>query len=351
MWDLNDDIATPPLPSALDPTPHKGGRVGKGAMPPPAGPVQPPAGSVQPPAGPRAAPLDHGSWLLQVVPFFSDDYDPRLAVQPLAFRGWTLRYLGPLRVEGCIADESDPHAKPGRLRASGDLYVVRNHWAQAGSRTAPMLPFSSGQLPVFPLQDYSYYFTVQKISGSVDDQITLELAIFKFDAQQVNFGAAENLTAVLSRPSLEAIPQDWRTSGQTYLRGEVVNDRQTTVATIEMAWLSYYLREATIGIIVAPGLTAPLDNGQGDSVCSVFNQIGWKINIKDPVEDTVTAEVWQQQDLHAAMLALRGSANLDQEWLYDALVVPRFNGGEDVGFGRIFDRGLDSDLVPREGLN
>jgi hypothetical protein len=360
VWYLNDDDATPRLPSAIQPKHSKGSGKARQAIQTPAGPPSgPPAGTTaapfagRPPAGSPASPLDHGCWLVQIVPFFSDDYDPRISENPQTgtFPGWTLLYQGPLRVQQGRNDDRDTECTAGRLRASGDLYVKRQEWWQQGAKTPPPLPYYDDQIPVFLRRDYSFYYTVQEIESWEGGEVRVELATFHFDAKNVAWEPVQDLTAVLAPPNLWEIPEAWRQAApRHYLSGTVVNADKTPVATIEMGWISSFLREGQLRTMVAPGLRVPLENGLGDSVDSVLGQLGWRIRISDSVEASVRTTVWESKDLHAGMLALRTGTDLDQQWSYHALVVPRFYKQEDVGFGRTYDQGLDTDLVPREGL-
>jgi len=117
-----------------------------------------------------------------------------------------------------------------------------------------------------------------------------------------------------------------------------------------MGWISPDLREARIEIAVAAGIKPPLA-WRKHSLESVFRKLGWHITVGNPVIAKGPPEVWPEKDLHARMLELRSPANLDREWVYHILVVPRFRADEEYGFGRMYDHdAIDTDLLPREGL-
>jgi hypothetical protein len=329
VWELNDDVATPPLPGVIRPK------------------------SPRRDAPATRVPLNPGCWLVQLVPFFSDDYDSQQALYPI-LRGWTLRYVGTLRVEQPAAAVS--------LRASGDLYLQRSDWRQTGGSTPPPLSrlrlpkeasgTDSAEIPVFPRKDYALYFTVQEIK-STGQGIVMHLAVSPFDAKTGTWQPTQILRAELERPAPEKIPADWSV-GEHYYSGVVFNQQHTRVAKMEIGWISEFLREASLGITAAPKLQAPLEatvNGVVHSVRGVFEKLGWHLRIRDPITSELTAQVWESKDLHAAMLALQSKVDFDQEWRYNVLVVPRFSSEPVYGFGMMYDGdSLDTDLVPREGI-
>ncbi|HVT60392.1 MAG TPA: hypothetical protein VHR45_18610 [Thermoanaerobaculia bacterium] len=341
MWYLNDDLATPPPPPIIPPVRRQAGQ-------------KQPRSRLQ--TGPPTAQLlTPGCWLIQVVPRYADDVDPNLAIYPV-LRGWDMRYVGTLRVEKCSADAvaGKKKVEPGSVRASGDLYVQRHPWTEAGTADPPPLtpPSPPVEIPIFRRQDYAFYFTVQSVTLLRDGQVELKLACFQFDAKKFAWNPAPILTATLHRAKPTEIPPAWRQPRpRPYLIGEVYNNLPTKVADLQIGWISPYLREASIAIATAPGLTAPTSNGQGDDVKSVFAKLDWKINVHAPITAPVNAAVWEAKDLHAFMTVLEEPVSFDDAWVYSALVVPRFDSAEVYGFGKMYDGGaLDTDLIPREGL-
>ncbi len=377
MWYLNDDDATPRFPRILKPQP---------------GPCK------------AAAPLlKPGCWIVQLVPKFDDDDNPDLAVDP-PIPTWALRYLGPLRVE--VVKYPKGEEPESCLRASGDLYADRHPWSQPSMQDPqPHLDRKYPRIPVFPRADYSFYYTVESLTCKAKDptakakdpteqrehQLEIRLASFAFDAQKLTWGPATNLTVVVEPPKPKSGDQrptgPWDGSFQPFLTGDVTNDDGTPVGSVELRWISNYLREAQIGIEVAPGLKLPLASQRGVEVkpgsqlakllpgaallanqaaatfepprasagnCtvqSIFEAIGWRITFARPVISSIKADVWQDLDLTTEMLKLRATADYDRQWIYHALVVPRFTTQQYLFFGKMYTGvGVDTDLVPREGL-
>lgn len=328
VWEINDDGAVPPLPRKVIPKLRISRQSGT-------------ASNFS--DGPLLKP---GCWIMQLSPFFADDEDPRLAETP-KLHGWTIRYIGTMRIE-CPTqrDKQGNKKKSGCIVASGDLYVDRQIWSQARLATPPDLP-QPDEIPIYARSDYSFYVTLKEIT--IEDQdVAFTIATYYFDRSSSSWGPGVPLTA---RFATNASENNQRSSPKSYLCGCVYNDDGTRIGKLEMCWVSDYLRAARIEVAVAAGLRAPLDNGKGRTLKKVFKKIGWKLKIDNPVDAAGPSDVWQASDLHTKMLELRTAANLDLEWLYHVLVVPRFYAVEENGFGKMYDQGaLDTDLIPREGL-
>jgi len=283
---------------------------------------------------------------MQLSPFFADDEDPKLAEFPV-LRSWTIRYLGTMRIECSSGDEAARKKRHGGITASGDLYVDRQTWSQAKLATAPALP-EPKEIPIYSRSNYSFYVTLKDIVIE-DRDLVFTIASYYFDRESASWGPEQLLTA---RFEIEKAAGNGRqASSREYLCGLVYNQRNSLVGKLEMSWISKHLRAARIEIAVAAGLEPPLSNGKGLTLKKVFKKIGWTLRVDDPVEAKGPSDVWQESDLHAKMLELRSAADLDREWLYHVLVVPRFYTQEENGYGKMYDRGaLDTDLIPREGL-
>jgi hypothetical protein len=332
VWEINDDGAVPLLPSEVFPQTQ-------------AGEAQSAGGAIPTPTGQHF--LESGCWIMQLVPFFADDEDPRLAEYP-GLQGWTIRYLGTMRIECPIPRKVDAqgHERRGVI-VSGDLYADRQIWSEPRPATPPSLPEPVG-IPIYSRDKYAFYVTLQEAVFE-EGQLVLKIATYRFNNEKSTWGKRKLLTA---RFEVENIAAPWRQAApRRYLCGWVYNESETRIGKLEMGWISPHYRSARIEIAVAAGLEAPLSNGRGDTLKKIFKQLGWKLKIGNPVDANGPSEVWQESDLHARMLELRSAADLDREWLYHVLVVPRFNDQEENGFGKMYDVGaLDTDLVPREGL-
>lgn len=319
MWFIKDDAAVPPLPSEV---PRQSGA-----------------------AGGRPAPrlFKRGCWVVQLDPFFEDDLDPELNPFPW-LKGWAISYSGFLRVE-----KTAPSSEGKRMRVSGDLYVVRQTWTERGPATPPDLP-RHPSIRTFPRRDYALYVTVEDLVVERGEPV-LTLAAYHFDHQERTWGPSSTFTCRPIPPAQQTTPLGWRDAKPGhFLCWWVYNERGTLVARLHMGWISRHLREARIEVAVAAGIEAPLRYGE-HSLKSVFRDLDWKVTVGKPVIAQGPAEVWPEKDLHARMLELRSPVNLDREWVYHALVVPRFRPTEEYGWGKMYDYGaVDTNLLPREGL-
>lgn len=321
MWFLKDDAAVPPLPNSI------------------------PAQDYANKQSEKLPLFKQGCWIIQLDPFFDDDLDPELTPD-LRLKGWAVSYSGTFRVERI---KGTPPVSSERMRVSGDLYVVRQNWTAQGPATPPDLP-RYPSIRIFPRQDYAFYVTAQDLYFECGEPV-LRLALYRFDRKERTWGAADILTAKPVPPKDKKTPPGWQDAKPNrYLCWWVYNERGTPVAKLHMGWISSHLREARIEVAVASGIKPPLAWGK-HSVESVFRKLTWNVTVSDPVIAAGPPEVWSEKDLHARMLELRSPANLDREWVYHILVVPRFRTEEQYGFGRMYDRGaVDTNLLPREGM-
>jgi hypothetical protein len=323
MWRINDDGVIPPLPRRLSPSLGQNGEVREMAP----------------------APLREGCWIAQLDPVLADDFDAvKNPDSPL--KGWTVCYLGTVRVEKLLPENKRSSSD---FRVSGDLYLQRQAWSVKGAATAPQLPLVN-EIPIFPIKDYAIYFTLKQIDHDAREAL---LSTFRYDAQGSTWDLEEVLTAKVEDIDPAKVPEAWK--NKEYLCWSVRNDRGTVIARLQMGRISDYLRRAQIDIACAEGCEPPLKNGlTGDlerTLERIFHDLDWKVTVPTAAPAKGPADLWDEGILHAKMLELRSSANLDKVWTYHVLVVPRWQDTEELGFGKMYDVGaVDSNMVPREGL-
>lgn len=327
MWHLNDDGAVPPLPGRAFQEQSKQESYSKTP----------------------SAHLKPGCWAVLLDPDFADDFNAE-SNPDSRLRGWTVSYLGTMRVDS-------------EGRASGDLYVQRQLWSKKGPTTVPRLPKpKNDSFPIYPIADYSLYFTLARLAtkrseatdtGAPPELLTATIATYRFDPQEKIWGTEDTLFA--EELIVEKAPEAWqKVPVGEYRQWLVKNQRGTRVARLQMGWFSENLRVAEIDLTCANGLNPPETalRPDGTSICleSFFKELQWKVVVHKEIAKA-TADVWDVRDLHAKMLELRTSADLDAAWNYHILVVPRWLDSEEYGFGKMYDGGaLDSNQVPREGL-
>src|SRR5215213_2173036 len=327
MWRINDDGAIPPLPGRLSPAFGKKGD------------------NQQETARTSLRP---GCWIAQLDPVLADDFSA-VTNPDSPLKGWTLCYLGTVRVEKLRPESQGHYGSSSDLRVSGDLYVQRQTWSVKGAAQAPRLPLVD-EIPIFPIKDYSLYFTIKNIDHEAREA---RLSTFRYDAKGSTWGPEEVLFAKIEDVDAANIPEAWR--NKEYLCWSVRNDRGTVIARLQMGRITDYLRRAQIDIACADGCEPPLKNGlTGDlekTLETIFRDLDWKVTEPTAAPAKGPADLWDEGILHAKMSELRSSANLDKVWNYHVLVVPRWQDTEELGFGKMYDVGaVDSNMVPREGL-
>ena len=240
------------------------------------------------------------------------------------------RYLGTLRLE---------RVEQGTL-ASGDLYVHLNN-----SRVPKPLP--SQGIPVLPRGSYSHYLRVTHVRPR-RRRVTLEFERYHYIYQ--SWVLQGSFTAELSRAEA---PPDYPHTGR-YWQGQLRDDRGAVRGAFSMGWVSPHLRRATVEIDHVEGVPVPENNGSSTSGWrEAFAAVGWQ------VEAVVNARalpdqpdgVWGKDELHAMMVErrarIRPAGDLDGEWRYHLLCVPRIAG---ESRGVMYDAGqFDTNGLPREG--
>jgi hypothetical protein len=244
--------------------------------------------------------------------------------------------------------------------ASGDLYQRPIIFVPIGSYS-PLSPFitpyqlvlgappnPANGIPVLPRSRYRYYVRVTQIleHWTFGNSFTLGFELYRFTAP--NTWAMEG--PYTAEMTWTTAPAGFPTASD-YLAGDVRNSSGASVGRLTMGWVSSYLRRATIEIDRVNVAEAPLDNGAGVTWNTIFNGVGWDVNVQ--VSDSNVAEPsgegWSDAECHAGMLARRAATNLDAEWRYHVLAVRRLDS---TPRGIMYDAfATDSNNVPREGAS
>ncbi len=239
--------------------------------------------------------------------------------------------------------------------ASGDLYLhhIPSFWPWPGPipQPWPIFPVAepnpSNGIPIFARGRYRYYLSVTQIleGFTIANSFTLGFEMHRFDLATRTWTNEGAFTALMT----------WTTAPPGYpstadfLTGEVKNGSGAVVGALTMGWVSAYLRRAVVEIDRVSVSEAPLDNGTGVDWLTIFDQIGWDVDVLESNSNVTepSGESWSDAELHAGMLAWRDSVNLDQEWRYHVLCVRRLDS---TSRGIMYDAyGTDSNNVPREG--
>ncbi|BAR98585.1 hypothetical protein BV133_992 [Blastochloris viridis] len=245
---------------------------------------------------------------------------------------------------GCyvIALSGDGASYDGSLRitrtdagvfASGDLY-------QRPSGGAAPMPAAG--IPVFARVQYRYYLKVTEFADAGRDGFTLGFETWRLKPMNL-WARQEVLSARMMRAPNPALPADG-------FAGAVSTAAGAPAGTLTMAWVAPQLRRASIAINHAAGSEAPTANDAGASWPDIFGAVGWDVaaTVSDAPVEPPLSEAWSDAELHAAMMTLRGDVDLDNDWQFHILAVPRLKSTDR---GIMYDVGAtDSNNGPRKGV-
>lgn len=208
-------------------------------------------------------------------------------------------------------------------------------------------PNPANGIPIFARKRYRYYLRITQLLEffTTGTGFTLGFEMWRFTEPNnwTNEGAFTAQMTWTTAPAGYPSPGD-------YLEGDVKNSSGTVVGRLTMGWVSKYFRKATLEIDTVAGSEVPLDNGAGVTWKTVFDEVGWDLNVQVSQLSVPppSGDSWSDAELHAAMLAHRATVNLDTEWRYHLLAVRLLDS---TPRGIMYDvGGTDSNNVPREGV-
>ena len=250
-----------------------------------------------------------------------------------------VNYAGTLRIDTSGAS----------VVASGDLYQFD---FDIDANAFPPPPDPAAGIPIFPIARYRYYLRVAQLLET-DDGFSLAFEALRYSAQAVSllngsttrWPLEDTLVARMARaPAPAGYPRP-----EQYFEGNVNNAVGTTLGRLSMGWVAPQLRKAAIEIDRVPAAAAPLDNGAGVAWRTVYDKLGWDLEVIESDGDVKEPPdgAWNKAEAHAA-LARRdiGVAGLDTQWRHHILAV-RLIDAPNAERGIMYD---DVDSVPREGL-
>lgn len=211
-------------------------------------------------------------------------------------------------------------------------------------------PNPANGIPIFSRKNYRYYLRITQIleNFSFSKTFTLGFQMWRFNGVAAN-PMWNNEGDFAASMTFTSAPAGYP-SGADYLTGSVKNQFGTVVGNLSMGWVSKYLRRATVEIDRVRDTESPLDSGLGHSWQSVFDKVGWKIDVVQSSTNVteVSGDSWSDGEMHAGMLAWRDAVNLDAQWRYHIIAV---NLIDSTPRGIMYDAGAtDSNNIPREGI-
>jgi hypothetical protein len=233
-------------------------------------------------------------------------------------RGTDIWHVGTLRVE----------SRAGQLFASGDLYAFEST-GEGFPEIGTMPPPGSG-VPSFPIANYNYYLRVTQIVPAKTG-FTLSFEPYRFLPRAMRrldgaMGRWERETAMTLRMLPAQAPEGYLTPEMFFVGDVAADSKEPELArSLQMGRVSPLLRKTVIEIDRAAESEVPLHNGAGGTWASVFAGFGWDGRIIESDRDIRKDDPapWTEGEAQAAMRAYRDSADLDAEWRYHLLVVPR----------------------------
>jgi len=253
--------------------------------------------------------------------------------------------------DGTLRVECDGNKR----RASGDLYqrkllyFPQARWLNYTYRGFPFLPPKPNPalgIPIFPRNSYRYYIRVKKLLQYITaaDSFLLEFEMWRFHKN----------TKSWTNEGTYSADMEWTTaptgfpSSNDYLEGEIKNSDEIVVGRLSMGWVSDYLRKATVEIDRVSASEAPLNNGDGVDWGSIFDEVGWDVNVVNSDSNLTepSGESWSNAELHQGMIDWRDNTNLDRNWVYHLICVRQLDF---TSRGVMYDSIADTNNIPREG--
>jgi hypothetical protein len=321
-----------------------------------------------PPILPSAGSQESGSSDASLNLHVSSDSDhmPRAPLQPFqAIRtlrngAWltTFRPLNaPLSVyDGTIRVDGRLSSVGGGRSISGDLYQ-RLVSTLPGSTDVVVLgpdPRPQDGILVQPLGRYRYYLSTTKLH-ELRGNVEMEFNRWKYTAPVTGgLGIWTDEGGFKVKFSWTSPPPGFP-SARDHMTGELLDTAGNVIGSLSLGWVSDSLRKATLEIDRIAGVEFPSDNGLvEENYCDwkkVFKDISWDLTVvRSPTDNTSRVQGddgWSNAELHAEMLRLRDSVNLDNEWRFHLLCVEKI---ADTPRGIMYDAyGTDSNNLPREG--
>jgi hypothetical protein len=226
-------------------------------------------------------------------------------------------YVGTLRVE----------SRAGHLFASGDLYAPSGDVAQPVGTIPPPGP----GVPSFRRADYTFYLRVTQIAPD-GSGFALSLEPYRFAMREfrgldgVVRPRWEREPTITLRMLPAKAPEGYPTP-EMFFVGDVVPDSPDPEPPrrLQMGRVSPLLRKAVIEIDRAAESEVPRNNGAGATWESVFAGFGWYVQTIESDSDIRkdSPAPWTGTDAQVVLRTRRDSNDLDREWRYHLLVVPR----------------------------
>lgn len=237
----------------------------------------------------------------------------------------TERFEGTLRVH---------RPESGVPDISGDLY----------EEDLAASPYQAGdEIPVYARDRYRYYLQFTRVSALQPPESGVELEFTRVRRTPRKSGVAAWDADGNFRVSLRA-----NDGGASYA-GEILK-KGAREASLNLVWVSRWLRAATIEIDHEQGIPVPVGNGDRVGWASLGASVDWQFTRLRPqqvIPPKSGAGPWTDAELHKAMLASRDQdVLLDQEWRYHLLSVGRIEGDYP---GLMYDVWASDSSAVREG--
>lgn len=261
--------------------------------------------------------------------------------------------------DGTVRVEVHPSISGGGRTTSGDLYQRPIH--HSPGTITPVLgagPNPQDRIPIQPLSRYRYYLSITKILEGLtfEDSFEMDFNRWKYTPHATAEGTGNWTSEGAFKATLAwTAPPAGFPSDVDYLSGDVQDSAGIVIGSLNLGWVSEFLRKVTIEIDSVDGIERPLHNGLTGvnhfDWQKVFSNVSWDLTVfpgqNDVPPPAPDDDGWSDAELHAGMLRWRNSANLDTEWRFHLLCVKKI---DTTPRGIMYDAlGTDSDNLPREG--
>lgn len=244
------------------------------------------------------------------------------------------------------------------------------------AKPAPKPPLP-GSIPIFPRHHYIGYLELTQLALPDDTSsgnFNIPFRAHRYDSLRGVFKKPEDLTFNVTpqrdfkalqslkkaRQSGSASPlsiNELDPSTHCHYWGIVTDRSGNEVAFFALYWISEYLRRAVLEIDHVGDRSSSLAHEKKASWKKVFDGIRWKLTkvYSEVIPEDRVRKIkdrpdmpWTSGELHVAMQAFRNEVDLDEEWRYHMLCVPRLENG---ARGVSYDVGLSvGNIEPREGM-
>jgi hypothetical protein len=253
-------------------------------------------------------------------------------------------FQGTLRVQ----DETDLNGNPS-FEISGDLYRQAPPVLHPNPPGLPIPILQRPRIPIFSRKSYHSYLKVVGVTQTrtvlLGQKCTITLTVEEYrytpPANESTHGNFPTTPSRTLRIVLESATPPSGHAGPSFT-GKVFQGANQLPFVVKMDWVSKFFRRASLELESVGNTVIPEAAGP-HTFQTIYASAGWDLNVvKGNTGIALPAEVnasgrWTNAQLHAFMAANRGVSNLDTDWRYYYVAVPKNSEFSGI-FGIMFDQ-------------